>query len=304
MKLIKYIKNPKLILYFLDLYGLHILNDKDYLKCRYKLTFNKDLDLDNPKSFNEKLQWLKINNRRSIYQTMVDKYYVKEYVANIIGKEHIIKTVGIYEKFNDINFDKLPNSFVIKCTHDSNSTIVVRDKKNIDLKHIKKRINKALKSNHYYLSREWPYKSLKPHIIIEEYMYNKNINEKLIDYKFFCFNGNPTFIYVSEGLENHSTAKIDFFDINFKKASFRRSDFDSFDRSINKPKSFKRMIEIAKTLSKDIPFVRVDLYEIKNKVYFSELTFFPGGGFIRFEPEEWDKKIGDMLDISMVKNEK
>ena len=192
-KIIKLLRKPSIVLLKLDHINLIKLSDKKYIELRYFSLFLKELNLDNPKSFNEKLQWLKLYDRNSEYTKMVDKYEVKKYVSNIIGEEYIIPTIGIYNSFDEIDFKKLPNKFVIKCTHDSGGLVVCKDKNKLDKNNAKKKIEKSLKTNYYYCGREWPYKNVKPRIIIEKYMCTKEQKE-LIDYKFFCFNGNPKII--------------------------------------------------------------------------------------------------------------
>lgn len=290
--------------YMLKLASKNIIkmNDEKFIKEKYFLKTGKKLNLNSPKTFNEKIQWLKLYERKPEYTEMVDKYKAKEYVAKIIGNEYIIPTIGVYDKFEDINFEKLPNSFVMKCTHDSESTVICKNKNNINLAEVKKFLNKKLKTNYYYKCREWPYKNVKPRIIIEKYMENKK-GEELIDYKFFCFNGIPKFIYVSEGLSNHATAKISFADMQYNLTRFYRKDYKPFEILPPKPKNFEKMKEIAKILSKNIKFIRVDLYEINEKIYFSELTFYPGGGFIPFEPEVYDETLGKMIELGEI-NEK
>lgn len=283
----------KIVILF-DKLILRFLNDEHYLKIKYKIEMGKKLNLNNPKTFNEKLQWLKLNDRKDIYTTMVDKYEAKKYVSNIIGKEYIIPTLGIYDKFDDIDFEKLPNQFVIKCTHDSGGSIICKDKSKFNKEQAKNKINKCLKKNFYNNFREWPYKNVKPRIIIEKYMATEEQRE-LIDYKFFCFNGEPKFIYVSEGLSNHKTAKISFADMNYKKTDFYRKDYQQFEELPLKPINFEKMKELASKLSRNITFIRVDFYEIEGKIYFGELTFFPNAGFIPFCPERYDKILGDML---------
>lgn len=297
--LLKYLRYPKYILLRLDNLGLIRINDILYIKLRYQELMGKKLNLDNPITFNEKLNWLKLHDRRDIYTTMVDKYEAKKYVANIIGEEYIIKTLGVYDKFDDIDFDKLPNRFVIKCTHDSGGLVIVRDKSKLDIKAARKKINKSLRCKFYYLAREWPYKNVKPRIIIEEYMEDKN-QKSMRDYKFFCFDGKPEIIYISEGLEDHKTAGISFYDMDFKQTDCKRTDYRLLDYTPAKPKNFEKMKEYASILSKDIPHVRVDFYEINGKLYFGELTFFTCGGMVPFEDEKWDKYLGDMIDISKV----
>lgn len=286
----------KIILRILNCKIFYLLSDSIYLRIRYFCILGKKLNIKNPKTFNEKLQWLKINDRNSLYTNMVDKYEVKNFVKNKIGEEYIIPTIGIYDSFDDINFDKLPEKFVIKCTHDSGGICICRDKQSFDKKRARKKINKTFRKNFFYSGREWPYKNVKPRIIIEKYMSNGDEKE-LTDYKFFCFNGEPRYVYVSTGLENHETARMSFLDTNYEKMEFYRKDYKPFDELPKKPKEFKKMLEIAEIFAKDIPFIRVDLYEINEKIYFSELTFSPCSGFIPFEPEEWDEKIGELLDL-------
>lgn len=297
----------KKIIIYLDNRRIVTLNDKLYLKILYKDILGKELSFKNPKTFNEKLQWLKLYNRNPIYTKMVDKCEVKEYVGKIIGMEHIIPTLGVWDKYEDIDFKNLPNQFVLKCTHDSGGIIICRDKEKYNYLEAKNKVNKCLKNNYYYSSREWPYKNVKPRIIIEKYMHDEETDE-LRDYKFYCFNGKPIYLYVSEGLENHSTAKIGFFDMNFKPAPFGRSDYKKFDENPKKPYNFEEMKKLAEKLSKNIPFVRVDLYDVNRKIYFGELTFSPCGGFMPFEPIEYDQILGDMLRLPkekiIKKNEK
>ena len=294
---LKYIiKEPKFILYYIEKYLKIRMNDKLYLEILYKKIFNRELDLKNPKTFNEKLQWLKLYNRNPKYTELVDKYEVKKYIKDLIGEEYIIPTLGIYDKFNEIDFDKLPNQFVIKCTHDSGSIIICRDKNKLNLKDAKKKIEKALKKNFFYGGREWPYKNVKPRIIIEKFMQNGE-EESLKDYKFYCFNGTPKFLYVSEGMENHETAKVSFFDMNLEFTDFHRDDYKQMDKKPDKPVNFEEMKKLVAKLSKNIPFLRVDLYEINRKVYFSEFTFSPCSGFMPFNPEKYDEIIGNLLEL-------
>lgn len=280
----------------------NILPDKLYLKITYKIRFGEKLDFNNPKTFNQKLQWLKLYDRNPRYINMVDKILVKEYVSDIIGKEYVIPTLGVYNSFDDINFEELPDKFVIKCNHDSGSIVICNDKKKFDYIKAKKKINKGLETDAFFWGREWPYKNVKPKIIVEKYMSTEEQKE-LLDYKFFCFNGEPKFLYVSEGLSNHSTATISFADMNYELTKFHRKDYKPFEKLPPKPKNFEEMKELARKLSKDIPFLRVDLYEIEGKIYFGELTFYPASGYLPFEPEEYDKFLGDMLELPKEKIE-
>lgn len=275
----------------------NFLNDKCYIKFRYRIQMRKKLNLKNPKTYNEKCQWLKLYDRKKIYTTMVDKYLAKKYVASIIGEKYIIPTLGIYETFDDIDFQKLPNKFVIKCTHDSGGLVIVKNKADFDIEKARKKINKSMKKNYYFTGREWPYKDVKPRILVEKYMEDTK-NKSMRDYKFFCFNGLPKIMYISEGLENHLTAHISFYDMNFKLTDCRREDYKPLEYYPKKPNNFELMKELAIKLSKDIPHVRVDFYEINGKLFFGELTFFTCSGMIPFEDEKWNIKLGDWIDIN------
>ena len=300
-KLSKFIKSPLLLFVFLSNRGINLLNDKTYLKIRYYATFKKFLNLKNPQTFNEKLQWLKLNDRKDIYTKMVDKYEAKSYVSKIIGNKYIIPTLGIYNNFDEIDFNKLPNQFVIKCTHDSGGLVIVTDKSKLDIEKAKKKLNKSLKRNYYYPGREWPYKNVKPRIIIEKYM-KDNKNNSMRDYKFFCFNGNPYCILVCS--DRDIDLKETFYDLEWKVMRLKRPNH-KLDNSIENPHNFEKMIEFSKKLSSKISFLRVDFYEINGNLYFGELTFYPASGFGKFEPEEWDLKLGNLIDLSLVsKNEK
>lgn len=284
-----------------DLHLEKKLSDEQFLKLKFKVMMNERLDLKNPKTFNQKIQWLKMNNRKKEYSNMVDKYEAKKYVKNIVGEAVIIPTYGVWSEFDSIPFEELPNQFVLKCTHDSGGLIVVKDKSKFDVEKAKIKIEKSLKNNFFYNSREWPYKNVKPRIIAEKYMTNGE--NGLTDYKFYCFNGEPKYLYVSEGMENHETAIVSFLDINWQKAKFGRYDYLEYSTIPNKPKNFSEMIRIAKILSRGHAFLRVDLYEIEGKVYFSELTFSPCGGYMPFKPKSWDETLGELIDLSLCKEE-
>lgn len=432
-------------------YGLlNWMSDAIYLKLIYQLKMGKKLNLRNPKTFNEKLQWLKIHDRNPLYTTMVDKFEAKKYVADIIGEEHIIPTLGVWDSFDDIDFDVLPKQFVLKCTHDSGGLVICRDKAKLDKNTARMKIERSMKHNYFWMGREWPYKNVKPRIIAEKYMenaatkelrdykffcfdgmakcmkrdfdrfvehhanyYNNNGNllkfgeaicspvydadvslpetfpqmkefvEKLnaekpflradfydvegnvyfgeltfypatglgqftseerdmklgkwlpvpgnsggyvlglndciirftrngrendkitlaktiglTDYKFYCFNGKPRYLYISKGLENHETACISFLTLDWKLAEFGRSDYRPFETLPEKPKNYDKMLKICGMLAEKAgAFLRVDLYEINEKIYFSELTFSPCSGLMPFQPVEWDEQLGSFLDL-------
>ncbi len=286
----------------------HNMDDGKYLKLIYPYFIGTELNLNNPITFNEKLQWLKIHNRKEEFTKMADKYAVREYIAEKIGEEYLIPLVaGPFENADQIDFDSLPNQFVLKCNHDSGSVIVCKDKNSLDINSTCKSLNRHLKNNLYYGGREWPYKNIKPLIIAEKYMVDENSDPSFIgltDYKFYCFNGEPKFVYVSKGLGgDHRFAEISFYDLNWKPTGFIRNDFKPISTQPPKPENFDKMIELASILSKDIPFLRVDLYEINKKIYFSELTFYPSDGFVDFEPKEWNEKIGNLIDLGLVKED-
>lgn len=275
-------------------YALKFLPDKMYIQLYYFFQFKKRCNLKNPKTYNEKLNWLKLNDRNPFYTKLVDKYEVKKYVADLLGKEYIIPTLGVWDSFEDIDFDQLPDQFVLKCTHDSEGLVIVKKKANLNKQEAKKKIEKALKYNFYYIGREWPYKNIKPRIIAEKYMEDKKCGE-LRDYKFFCFDGIPKLMFIATN-RNIGKTNFDFFDMQFNHLNIKQHYPNSCEK-IAKPQNFEKMKELAMTLSKGIKHVRVDFYEVNGKVYFGELTFFHFSGFQPFEPESWDEKLGELIDL-------
>lgn len=274
----------------------HLVPDKVFLRMQYRAVFGKKLNLKEPKTFNEKLQWLKLYDRNPEYCRLVDKYEVKKLISDTLGEEYIIPTLGVWDSFDDIDFDSLPDRFVLKCTHDSGSVVLCRDKATFDVASARAKLTKKLNSNLFWHGREWPYKDLKPRIIAEQFM-ECDSGEELIDYKFFCFGGTPEFVYVSQGLSNHATAHLSYVTLDWEAAPFYRSDFPVFDQLPDKPQTFDQMLAFSRQLAKDYPFVRVDFYEINGKLYFGELTFYPGAGFTPFYPEEWNLIWGEKLPL-------
>ena len=295
-KVIKLIKNPKKIIIYLASKGIIKYDDEKYLKFVYKEKTGCDLDLKNPKTFNEKLQWLKLYDRNPQYTKMVDKYEVRKIIEEKIGKEYSIPCLGVYDSVNKIKFDKLPNQFVLKTTHDSGTVIICKDKNTFDFKKAKKILKKRLKRKYFYLWREWPYKNVKPRIIVEKYMEDKDTSE-LRDYKFYCFDGIPKLMFIVK--DRGKEPKINFYNMDFKKVELQQC-YPNFDEKISKPKQFNEMKELCKILSKDIPHVRVDFYIINNRVYFGELTFFDSAGLDNFTPSKWNKILGDWIDLKKV----
>lgn len=270
-----------------------LLPDKFFLSLKYYKNFGRFPQWNNPKTFTEKLQWLKIYNRNPLYSTMVDKYDAKKYVANKIGGKYIIPTLGVWEKAEDIDFDSLPNQFVLKTTHDSGRIIICKNKSILEKENIIKILNESLKRNFHAITREWPYKNVKPQIIAEKYIDNND--QDLIDYKFYCFNGVATYCQVITNRTEVET--IDFFDKNWIHLNFIGLNPKARHslKTIEKPYNYSEMLKIAESLSKNCPFLRVDLYNINGNILFGELTFFPNSGVGKFTPKEWDWKLGELL---------
>lgn len=274
----------------------HIFPDKLYLKLLYYLEIGDRLDLENPRTYNEKLQWLKLYNRDPAHSKMVDKYEAKKYVAGIIGEEHIIPTIGVYDTVDEIPWDSLPNQFVLKCTHDSGGVVICTDKRSLNIRKAKRKLAKGLKKSYYYQYREWPYLNLKPRIICEEYKVDESGYE-LKDYKWFCFDGEVKALFIATDRENPTEeTKFDFYDADFNHLPFTNGHPNSKVK-LQKPAGFEKMKEIASLLSKGFPHVRVDLYDINGKIYFGELTFFHWSGIKPFKPKEWDATFGSWIKL-------
>lgn len=289
-----FIKNPK-TLPIKILYKISpILNDEDYLKLLYRLTTGNSLNLDDPITFGEKLQWLKVYYRKPIMTQMVDKYEAKDYVAQIIGNQYVTKTYGVWDSFNDINFDKLPSQFVLKTTHDQGGVIVVADKDKLNEASANRKLTHHLNTKHYYLTREWPYKNVKPRIIAEQLIVDHE-NNYLKDYKFLCFNGEPKVMYIKH--KDNSGYCFDFFDMDFNRLEITDAGYPNSDLHIEKPSNWDSMICLAKKLSKGWPHIRVDFYSVKDQIYFGELTFFTRGGIYPYTPNKWNYILGEWINL-------
>lgn len=276
-----------------------IIPDRQYLKWMFRLKMGYKLNLDNPQTFSEKLQWLKLYNRKPEYTQMVDKYEAKKYVANIIGEEYIIPTLGVWDKFEDIDFDTLPNQFVLKTTHGGGNTgvVICKDKSSFDKAKAKQKLERSLKSDIYKSFKEWPYKNVKKRIIAEEYIEVVG-QQDLPDYKFFCFNGEPKYCQVIAG-RSTGTTTIDWYDKEWKHQPFHEpKDYQFSVAGNHQPNCLDEMWNLAAILSEWQPFLRVDFYEINNQVKFGELTFFPTSGMGGFEPHIWDIKLGEMIQLN------
>ncbi len=274
---------------------LNWMSDRQYLKMMYYLNIGKRLNLDHPTSFNEKLQWLKIHDRRPEYSVMVDKARSKEYVANKIGENHVIPTLGVWNSFDEIDFEKLPNQFVLKCTHDSGGLVICKDKNTFDYEAARKKINTSLKVNYYWHGREWPYKNVKPRIIAEKYMVDTETSE-LRDYKFFCFGGQCKCMKVD--FDRFIEHRANYYDPHGNMLNLGEAICPPDPgKNIVLPKDMDRMLLFAEQLSKEIPFLRADFYDVNGQIYFGELTFFPSSGFGNFTDESQDYEIGKWLEL-------
>lgn len=271
-----------------------LIPPKPYLCLIFYLSNRYRPNLDNPKSFNEKIQWLKLYDHNPMYTELVDKYLVKNYISKIIWEKYVIPTLWVYDKFDDIDFDKLPNQFVLKCNHDSWSVVICRNKDTFDKKTAKKKLDKALRFNYYNEWKQWAYKNIEQKIIAEKYMVD-NKNWELQDYKFMCFNWEVKCSFVCSERFN-GWLKVTFFDKDWNVMPFIRH-YPKSNKKIEKPKNYKQMIKIAEILSKNIPFVRIDLYEINGNIYFWEFTNYPWGWFEEFFPREWDYILGEWIKL-------
>lgn len=267
--------------------------DDVYLTRYYKARTGQELDLNNPKTFNEKLQWLKIHDRNPLYIKLVDKYEVKQYVADRIGQEHIIPTYGVWNRFEDIDFEQLPVQFVLKTTHDSGSIVICKDKGKFNYKEASRKLNKSLKRNYYYKGREWPYKSVKPRIIAEQFMVDESGFE-LKDYKILCFDGVPKLIELHQGRFS-DTHYQDFYDTEWNKTGICNIHEQQHPDLAPKPICLEQMLEYSRILSANIPHVRVDWYVINRALYFGEMTFYDASGFDLFKDNHDDLLLGSWI---------
>ena len=281
------------------MYALSFLPDELYVKLFYFSVSGKWMNLKNPKGFNEKQNWLKIHDRHPEYTDLVDKYAVRAHINEVLGEEHLFPLLGKWEVFEDIDFNMLPNAFVLKCNHDSGSTKIIHDKNTLteeEKKEMGKKFNLRLNENFFYAGREYPCKNIKKHYILaEQLMEDKDHPGKSVDdYKFFCFDGVPKIMFIAT--DRATDCRFDFFDMDFVHLDIENL-HPHADKPISKPEMFEEMKQIAATLSKGMKFVRIDLYQINGTIYFGEYTFFHGGGFAPFYPEEWEQKLGSWIKL-------
>lgn len=276
-----------------------IKSSERFLRVYYRMRTGMRLNLDNPVSFQDKTQWLKLQYTDPLYTKLVDKYAVRQFVADRIGEEHLIPLLGVYDKFEDINFDLLPNQFVLKATHDSGSVVICKDKSNFDVEAARKKLNKSLKRNYFWKGREYPYKNVPPRIVAEQFMVDEGNNGQIPDYKFFVLNGKPEMLFVAEGRFSKEGASFTFLDMDWNVMPIFAKGHEGTGAHIApfKPACYEEMKDIVEKLCLDIPYHRVDLYTINNKVYFGEYTFFHDGGVVLFSPDEWNYKLGEMIKL-------
>lgn len=296
-KIKRLIMQPNHIVLFLLNKTAKLWSDKLFLELKYRLVMGQKLNLKAPNTFNEKLQWLKLYNRRPEYTMMVDKNAVKQYVGDKIGEQYIIPTIGVWDNVEDIDWTDLPNQFVLKTTHGGGGcgVVICKDKSLFDEERAKHKLRESLNSDIYIKYREWPYKDVPKRIIAEQFLSDES-GVELKDYKFFCFNGKVRCFKVD--FDRFIDHKANYYDRDANLLPFGEvCCMPDFNRMFKKPKNYDKMIEIVETLSQGIPFVRVDLYNADGNIYFGEMTFFPAAGMGRFEPEEWDSKLGEWLLI-------
>lgn len=290
--------HPKYLIDSIMGHTASIWSDEFYLKVVFRMRMGYKLNLKNPRSYSEKLQWLKLHDKRPEYTTMVDKVAAKDYVVNKVGEKYIIPTIGVWNNVEDIDWDSLPNQFVVKSTNDSGGIVVCKDKTKLNIDEAKKKLKKLGSRDYTKTSKEYPYHDVPHRFIAEKYMEDESGFE-LKDYKIFCFDGSPKFLFVATGRQQHDT-RFDFYDLDFNHLPVLNG-HPNADLWPVKPENFSEMLDVAAKLSKGIPHVRVDLYNVNGKIYFGEMTFFHWSGMVPFEPLEWDYKFGEYINLSGLK---
>lgn len=294
-------KNKKLFIYkiLFKLISNRVVNkmipSKLWLKLEYYISINKELNLKNPRTFNEKLQWLKLYDRNPEYVNLVDKYKVRNYIEKAIGREYLIPLIGVYDRYEDINFDELPDQFVLKPNHTSGDVFICKDKNKIDYNSLEEEVNSWLKREYYWYHREWCYKNIEPKILCEKFMVDES-GVELKDYKFLCFNGEPKIIQVMSGRAN-GNYYLNHFDLDWNNVNIKRKTHKESFNLIKKPDNLNEMIQISEILSREIPFSRIDLYKTSNQILFGEITLFPVSGYMDFANEELDELLGSWIEL-------
>ena len=293
-RILKATRNPKLaMLYVLNFKIFRILPDRQFQKIEYRIKTGKKLDIDNPKLFNEKLQWLKLHDRKPEYTIMVDKYEVRKYVAEKIGEEHLIPLLGVYNSFDEIDFSKLPNQFVLKPNHTSGNVFICKDKSKIDYVSLRKEVHAWMKRRYYWAHREWPYKDVKPRIVCEKYL---SVNDSVPDdYKFMCFNGEPRIVQVHH--DRFGTHTQDNYDTSWSKSPIINTQVPNSALLVDKPRAFEKMMYLARKLAAGTRYSRIDFYEIEGRVFFGEITLYPRAGCGSLEPSEYEILLGEWIHL-------
>lgn len=291
----KFLFDPQVRMGYLTELGVYDrMSDEEFLKMKFKHLMGKELDLENPQTFNEKLQWLKLYNRKPEYTMMVDKYKVRQYIKEKLGEEYLIPLLGAWDDPDEINFETLPEQFVLKCNHNSGlGMCICKDKSKLDVQKVREGLHQGLKENYFRKNREWPYKNVPRKVIAEKYMTDES-GVELKDYKVLCFNGEPKLIELHRGrFENHYQ---DFYDVNCKKTEIEQPCDPVSDITIEKPVFWDEMMEKSRILAEGLPHVRVDWYFSEGHLYFGELTFFDGSGFCAFKGN-WDQTLGQWITL-------
>ncbi len=300
-KLSKFIDNPWIAYVFAAGYGLtNWVPDEPHLKAMFRGTVGEKLDLNNPKTFNEKLQWLKLHDKNPLYNTLVDKYRVKPWVADRIGEEHVTRTYAMWENVEDIDISRLPERFVLKTNHDCGGVAICRDRNTFDLDAAKRKLSKHLKTNYFWRTREWPYKDVRPCVFAEEYLDPDEGKSDLYDYKLFRFsNGRLVTLAMTDRFTDGVLSKT-FFDEEWHALPISEGGHP-MRTELGRPAAFEQMKAMADRLGEGFSFVRVDFYESAGNLYFGEMTFYPNSGFEHFEPSGWDRKFGDWIDLEKIR---
>ena len=275
------------------------LSDEEFLKKVFPKYMGYPLDLENPKTFSEKLQWLKVNYRNPIQTVMVDKHEAKNFIAERVGSQYIIPTLAVWDSVEDIDFDALPNQFVLKSTHDSGGIVICKDKSSLDFEAAKAKLSVSLKRDYSKIAREWAYQNVPRRIIAEEYISELG-KDDLLDYKMYSFHGEPKLTVVCSNRFSKIGTRMNFYDINWEPMGIHFGHYPPLPTEFPKPATYEEMKRLTAELSKDCPFLRVDFYEIKGRLYIGELTFFPGAGFEKFRPMSKDYELGEWLHLETV----
>lgn len=273
------------------------LSDEDYIKREFKANMGYELPLSNPRTFNEKLQWIKLNIRDDRYSMLVDKCLVKDYISKLIGSEYVIPTIQVWDSVKEFDLDALPNQFVVKCTHNSGKGMsICKDKSSVNKKKLITKLEHGLKEDYYKLHREWPYKNVQHRILVEQYMEDEETKE-LRDYKFLTFNGVPRIMFIATDRQSKTSTKFDYYDMRGNHLDLKWV-YPNADETPKIPVRFNEMIELAQIISKGTIHSRIDFYEINRKVYFGEITFFHQSGLARTFPNHWDRQLGEYINLN------